>query len=189
MTNPQSTPIVIDTTFGKLYIAVANADPKSYNDSERGDVTDLRGELWIATDAGFDADPNADDHWTIRGRAYAVHYHVVKYRGEWLRSHTPYDGGFRNDRRGQVEFRTKTWEQMWEAVEGALNTFDRQHPGWEDLSRFMLHQSNEDGARGDAITARREAEQHDRTAEGHCARKETAGKLVPASLLALLPKS
>lgn len=188
MTNTQSTPVVVDTTFGKLYIAVANADPRSYHDSDRGNVTDLRGELWIATDAGFDADPNAADHWTIRGRAYAVHYHVVKYRGEWLRSHTPYNGGFRNDRRGQVEFRTKTWEQMWDAVESALNAFDKQHPGWEDLSRFMLHQSDEGSARGKAADARREAGKHDETAEGHRAVKEAAGKSVPASLLALLPK-
>ncbi len=186
MTNTQSTPVAIETKFGTLYVAVACADERSYHDSERGDVTDLRGELWIATDPGFEADPNAAQHWTIRGRAYAVHYHVVRDRGQWHRSHVPYGGGFRNDRKSPVEFNTKTWDLMWEATVKALNTFHKQHSGWEEMSRYMLHESNESRARSKAEDARREAEGHDKAADGHKVLKAKAGRLLPPSLRALL---
>jgi hypothetical protein len=182
----QSTPVAVETQFGTLYVAVACADPHSYHDSERGNVTDLRPELWVATDAGFEADPGAADHWTIRGRAYALHYQVIRERGEWHRNHAPYGGGFRNDRRGQVEFRTKTWDQMWAATIEGLNAFHQRTPGWEGLSVYMLHAADESGARGRAETARREAEQHDKTAAGHGALKDKAGAGMAPDLMALL---
>lgn len=187
MTNTQSTPVAVSTKLGKLYVAVATADPESYHETERGNVTNLRPELWVATDMEFDADPNAADHWTIRGRAYAVHYHIVRARGEWIRSHTPYAGGFRNDRKGQVEFRTKTWDLMWEALTEGLDAFAEAHPGWEELSLYMLHSANESSARGKAAEARREAAEHDKTADGYQEVKDKARKLVPASVLSLFP--
>lgn len=182
----QSKPVPVETTFGKLYVAVANADPNSYHERGRGNVTDLRPELWVATDAEFKADPNAADHWTIRGRAYALYYHVVRWRGEWQRSHVPHDGGFRDDRRGQVKHQTKTWDQMWEATVQGLDAFHRQTPGWEALSIYMLHEANERGELGRALTARREAEGHDKEAAGHEALKRKAGVGVTPSLMALL---
>lgn len=182
----QSTPVAVETKFGSLYVAVACADPREYHEMGRGNVVDLRPELWVATDAGFEGDPNAADHWTIRGRAYALHYHVVRERGEWHRSHTPYNGGFRNDRRGQVEFRTKTWDQMWEATVEGLNTFHKRTPGWEGLSVYMLHAANERIEQDRAETARREAEQHDKTAAGHGALKDKAGAGMAPALMALL---
>lgn len=183
----QSTPVIIDTKYGKLYVAVACADPHSYHDMERGNVTDLRGELWVATDAGFDADPNAADHWTIRGRAYAMHCHMVRDRNTWQRNHVPYGGGFRNDRGTSVEYSTKTWDLMWEATVTALDAFHEQNPGWENLSRYMLHESDESRARRKAEDARREAARYDDTAREHGALKGKVGATVPASLLALLP--
>lgn len=182
----QSKPVAVETTFGKLYVAVANADPHSYHAMGRGNVTDLRPELWVATDAEFEADPNAADYWTIRGRAYALYYQVIRWRGEWQRSHTPYNGGFRDDRRGQVKFQTKTWDQMWEAVVEGLDAFHRQTPGWEALSVYMLHAANESGEQGKAATARREAEGHDKEAAGHRALKDKTGAGVSPALLALL---
>lgn len=183
----QSTPVAVETQYGTLYLAVACADPHSYRDSERGNVTDLRPEIWVATDPGFEADPNAAQHWTIRGRAYAMHYHVVRDRGAWHRSHAPYGGGFRNDRKNPVEFNTKTWDLMWEATVKALDTFHRQNPGWEELSRYMLHAANESSARSRAKDARQAAERHDETADECRAEREREGKAIPASLLALIP--
>lgn len=182
----QSTPVTVETEFGILYVAVACADPYSYHDSARGNVTDLRPEVWVATDAGFEADPNAFDHWTIRGRAYAVHYQMVRDRGAWHFNHAPYAGGLRDDRRGQVKFQSKTWEMMREAVLKALDTFHRQHPGWEELSLYMLHKANEDSERGKAEAARREAEKHDGAADGHRALKDKAGARVPGAMMALV---
>jgi hypothetical protein len=187
MTNTQSTPVSVDTKFGKLYLAVATADARNYHDMKRGNVTDLRPELWVATDAGFDADPSAADHWTIRGRAYAVHYHIIRDRNEWIRSHVPYAGGFRNDRRGQVEVRTKTWDLMWDALTEGLDAFAKAYPGWEELSRYMLHSSDEDRARRKAEEARREAVKHDEIADKHRIVRDKAGRLVPTSVLALFP--
>lgn len=186
MTNTQSTPVAVETEFGTLYVAVACADERSYHDSERGNVTDLRGELWIATDPGFEADPNAAQHWTIRGRAYALHYHVVRDRGAWHRSHTPYGGGFRNDRKNPVEFNSKTWDLMWEATLKALNAFSKEHPGWEELSRYMLHESDESRARSKAEDARREAAKHDEKAKEHRALKGKTGRRLSPALRALL---
>jgi hypothetical protein len=187
MTNTQSTPVCIETKFGKLYVAVATADPRSYHDTEWGNVTELRPELWVATDAEFDADPNAADHWTIRGRAHALHYHIIRDRNEWIRSHTPYAGGFRNDRRSPVEVRTKTWDLMWATLTEGLDVFAKAYPGWEELSRYMLHSSYEDRARRKAEDARREAAEHDKDAEGFKAAKDREEKRVPTSALALFP--
>lgn len=170
----ETTPVKVDTTHGPLYIAVMPADRHSYYDSERGDVTDLRPFLRIATDPAFEADPTHTDHWTIRGRAYAVHYEVFfedrtgiecanGYQGErWHRSgYTPYRGGFRNDRRGPVEFGTATYTAMWAAVVDALDTFDASHPGWMELSRFLLLRAGAAGEADRAEEARQQAAKHD----------------------------
>ncbi len=185
----QSTPVVVETPYGALYVAVACADARSYHDTGRGNVTDLRGELWVATDPAFDADPDAAEHWTIRGRAYALHLHMVRDRDAWHQSHVPYGGGFRSDRGNVVDFNTKTRSVMEEALFKALDVFHRNNPGWEQLSRFMLHAANENSARGRAATAREEAAKYDETADGHRELMEGAGMLVPPSLLALAPSA
>lgn len=165
----QTTPVQTETPYGTLYVAVAAADRRSYHDRERGNVTELRPEVWVASDPGFEADPGAEQHWTIRGRAYAVHYHVIfeeRPGGKWHRSHTPYGGGFRNDRRNPVEFGTKTFDLMWDAVTAALDDFAVRHPGWEDVSRYLLLSHDAASAESKAEDARREAAQHDAEAAG-----------------------
>lgn len=164
MNATQTTPVQVETKYGTLYIAVASADPHSYHDTERGNVTDLRPEVWVASTPEFEANPRAEQHWTIRGRAYAVHYHVIREErgdGTWHRSHTPYNGGFRNDRGGSVEFRTATYDLMWDAVITALDAFAASHPGWEDVSRYLLFSRDAERAEYRAANARKEAEQHD----------------------------
>lgn len=199
MNNTPTTPVTVDTKYGKLYVSVAQADPHSYHDSERGNVTDLRPLVWIASDPGFEADPDAADHWTIRGRAYAVHYHVFfedrtgieyanGYKGErWHRdSYTPYRGGFRTDRRAPVEYSTKTYDLMWEAVTEALDAFAEQHPGWDRFSVYLLHAANARREYGKAAEARAEAAKRDAAGDAHAA---LAGDtLVPAAMLGMINK-
>lgn len=173
--NTQTSPVQVKTAYGTLYVAVAAADRHSYHDTERGNVTDLRPEVWVASDPEFTADPGAAEHWTIRGRAYGVHYHVIsemRSDGRWHRSHTPYAGGFRNDRRGPVEFRTKTFDLMWEAVTTALDEFAARYPAWEDVSRYLLLAGDAAAAESRAADARREAEKHDASAADSRARAE-----------------
>lgn len=166
-----TTPVRMDTPHGPLYIAVTAAKRYSYHDSERGNVTELRPYLRIASDAAFEADPNAADHWTIRRRSYGVHWVMffedrthIEYasglKGErWHQNdHTPDQGGFRNDKRHPVGFDTATYDLMWDAVTAALDAFASAHPAWADLSRYLLHVADMDGAHIVADTAQREYE-------------------------------
>lgn len=185
----QTTPVQVETAYGTLYVAVAAADRHSYHDMERGDVVDLRPEVWVASDPEFTGDPGVDRHWTIRGRAYAVHYHVIsegRTDGRWHRSHTPYGGGFRNDRRGPVEFGTKTFDLMWDAVATALDSFAARHPKWEDVSRYLLLSHDAASAEGKAANARREAEEHDATAADFRAQAKRFAAVLPGSGIDLI---
>lgn len=184
----QTTPVQVKTAYGALFIAVAAADRHSYHDMERGSVTDLRPELWVASDPEFEADPAAEQHWTIRGRSYGVHYHVIledRRDGRWHRHHAPYAGGFRNDRRGPVEFGTKTFDLMWDAVTTALDNFAASHPGWEDVSRYLLHANDARAAEFRAAEARKEAEQHEAAAAEHRARAERFAAAVKGGAISL----
>lgn len=193
----ETTPVKVSTPHGALYIAVMSADRRRYYDTERGDVTELRPHLRIATDPTFEADPAHADHWTIRGRAYAVHFEIFfedrtkieyehGYQGErWHRGHKPYAGGFRKDNRGEVQFGTATWDAMWKATVGALDLFDASHPGWMDLSRFLLLDGESERASGKAAEARREAAKYDAEAATLVAESSKYGRAVPATTLAL----
>lgn len=157
-------PVTLDTTYGPLYIAVSPARRHSYHDMKRGNVTDLRPMLRVAADPEFTGDASAAEHWTIRRRAYGVHWRIffedrtrIEYadgrRGERWHRERPYDGGFRTDHGGSVEFGAKTWALMWAAVTAALDAFDAAHPGWGDLSRYLMHVADRDQAQSEADTA------------------------------------
>jgi hypothetical protein len=195
-----TTPVTFATLYGPLYIAVEQADPYSYHDTERGNVTDLRPMLRVASDPAFEADPDAADHWTIRGRAYAVHYKVffedrthIEYangyrEGRWHRDgYVPFGGGFRNDRRGPVDRHTKTFNLMWEETVRALDTFDVQTPGWMDLSRYLYHRGMQASEEGKAAALRAEAEGHDARALKAGSEAAKLAVALPPAVLDLVP--
>lgn len=196
--NTETTPVCLTTPHGPLHIAVMRAERRSYHDSERGNVTELRPMLSVATDLTFEADPHHPDHWTIRGRAYAVHYEIffedltkieyaAGFKGErWHRGgYTPYRGGFRNDKRHEVPYGTATFTAMWKATVAALDEFDAAHPGWMDLSRFLLLTGESDTAARKAAEARREAEKLDAQADALMNEANQHGSSVPPAVMAL----
>lgn len=195
----ETTPIKTTTPYGALYIAVSRAERYSYHDSERGNVTDLRPFLRVASDPAFEADPYATEHWTIRRRAYAVHYKIYfedrtplnfpkGMNGErWHHDGTPYRGGFRNDKRQPVDILTKTWDLMWDAVTVGLDAFAEQHPGWQDLSRYLLIRSEQAGHEFNATRLRSEAAECDAKALKSAGEAAYLEDRVPLTLLALGP--
>lgn len=189
--NTETTPIRFTTLYGPLYIAVMRANLSEWNDTERGNVSELRPRLRIASDPAFEADPAAEDHWTIRGRAYAVHYEILHNRrsGEWERGdHTPYQGGFRKANRGPVAFRTATWDAMWEEVIRALDTFDATHPGWKNLSSYLHYRGQCDSHEFKAAQLRREAADEESKALTFAAEAASCAGGVPEPMLALIKK-
>lgn len=196
--NTATTPVRIDTAHGPLHVAVAPAVRSTSYVEGTGNVTELRPRLRVATDPTFEADPNHADHWTIRGRAYAVHLVIVfrdlthltyvsGYRGErWHKDdHTPYRGGFRNDKRKQVEFRTPTWDLMWATMTTALEAFNTDHDGWMDLSRFLLMTADAEAEINEAEEARRTADKHDEKARAFAAEAQLYSAAVPDGVFAL----
>lgn len=195
--NTETTPITMTTPLGPLYLAVMCADRYSYHSMDRGNVTDLRPMVRVATDSTFDADPTHADHWTIRGRAYAVHYEIFfedrtkieyanGYQGErWHRERTPYAGGFRKDNGGHVPFGTATWDVMWKTLSDALDTFDANTPGWQDLSRYLLLRGDQHTEEHKAAELRREAAEHDTNALNHGIEAARWADKVPPGLMLL----
>lgn len=186
--NTQTTPVQVETPYGTLFVAVAAADRHSYYDMERGSVTELRPEVWVASNSDFQGDPGAEQHWTIRGRAYAVHYHMIREErriGHWHKSFTPDAGGFRNDRRAPVEFGTPTWDKMWDALTTALDDFAARHPEWENISRYLRFHHDAESAADRAADARREAAKHDAEAEEHRSRAAHFASAVQGSSITL----
>lgn len=191
MTTTPTAPVAMHTRYGLLYVAVIEADRHSYHDTDRGDVTDIRPRVRAATDPTFDADPAHADHWTIRGRSYAVHNtyyfqdltHVFGER--WHKESSPYGGGFRNDS-GQVPYSTATYDQMAAAVVTALDAFADAHSGWTDLSRYLLHRSDTATALYRAEQARKEAEQHEETGAAHAAAAFKVRTSIPDSLIKMI---
>lgn len=194
----ETTPITIDTPHGKLYIAVARAKEDSYHDFERGNVTDLHPLVRIATDPTFEADPNHADHWEIRRRNYAAHqtlyWHDLSHTSYatgtnldfWHSERNPYNGGFRNDRRGQVEFRTKTYDMMRQTVADALDEFDKTHPGWKELSVYLLLHAKLTRELDEAYTLRKEADEHEDKAKVLTAQAQPMFDALPDTLRALI---
>lgn len=169
-----TTAVPLTTKFGKLYAAVATATENSYHEMGTGNVTETIPRLWVASDLDFTADPGAAEHWTIRGQAYGVHQHLCYRRGKWTRDpNTPYRGGFRDDAYNTVEFGTKTWDAMWDAVESAVGAFAFRYPKWPELSTFLLYRSQASGAEGQALAARREADKAE--AQAAALRAQQAG--------------
>ncbi|MET9119900.1 hypothetical protein [Streptomyces sp. NPDC004528] len=170
--NSETTPVTVETRYGKLFVAVIPALEKKYHSTERGNVTDLYPRVRVASDPTFEANSGHVDHWTIRGRAYAVHQTVYfddlsdrewasgTNLDLWHSEASGYGEGFRNDRRGQVEFRTKTYDLMRQAVADALDVFSEEHQGWEDFSIYLLKARYRRNELDQAARLRREAEEH-----------------------------
>jgi hypothetical protein len=196
----ETTPIKFTTLYGPLYIAIARANLHEYYRTGRGNVAELRPCLRVASDPAFEADPAAEDHWTIRGRAYAVHYKIYfedftgveydnGYQGErWHTDSAPYKGGFRNAKRDEVEFRTKTRDLMWEETVRALDTFDAQNPGWKNLSSYLYYLGQAASHESQAAGLRREAADHDTKALAFAADAATCAGGTPEPLLNLIKK-
>lgn len=190
--NPETTPVTIDTPYGVLYVAVMDAMEDSFHDSERGNVTELRPRLRVASDPTFKADPDHADHWTIRRRAYALHHTVYLWDrrkhdgGLWHRESSPYRGGFRNDRRDQVGFWTATYDLMDAALSTALDTFAAKHEGWEELSRYLLLKYKHDREVSQAESLWKEAGEHAAKAVDLAGEVASVFDVVSADLRSLL---
>jgi hypothetical protein len=196
--NPETNPVTVDTPYGKLYVAVISATEDVHYQSGEGRVVDVSPRVRVATDPTFEADPGHADHWTIRRRAYAVHKTLyfrdlthIEYSngnngGRWQAEESPYKGGFRNDRRAQVEYGTKTWDMMRDAVHDALDKFAAAHPGWEDFSRYLLLKGKHDRRISEAVDLRVQADKEQAEAEKLAGEMAPVFDAVPASLRALI---
>ncbi|MFC4507039.1 MULTISPECIES: hypothetical protein [Streptomyces] len=196
--NPETNPVTVETSYGKLYVAVLSAKEDSFHDSERGYVTELRPRVRVASDPTFEADPRHVEHWTIRNRAYAVH-ETVYYRDLsdvssasgtnldlWHSEDSPHMGGFRNDRRRQVEYRTATYDLMRQVVANALDVFSKDHEGWEDFSVYLLLKRKRDSQMDESARLHKEAAEHE--AKGEKFEQEAAPlyDVLPDSLRVLI---
>ena len=191
-------PVAMETNFGTLHVVVAPADEHSYHDMKRGNVTEIRPVLWVSTDPEF-LDNFSEGGWKIRGRIYGVHMHLYYQdrshligadgtpMAEWHRSgYQPYGGEFRNDRGGKVEFHTKTYEQMWDAVLGALATFVGEYPDWEAVSRYLEW----DGKVGRGLTMaedlRRKANEYEAAAAADADRRDAERAAISDKMMGIL---
>jgi hypothetical protein len=143
------------------------------------DVTALRPRIRVATDPTFEADPAADDHFIIRGRAYAVHrsfyFQANHHTGDpWQMEDAPYRGGYRNDRRAPVEFSQKTWDVINAAVIAALDAFVADHPEWRHFSEYLYWDGKENAARAEARDLERQARERLVKAAEYLAKAEAA---------------
>lgn len=185
-------PVPVETQYGTLYVVIASADAHSYHSMERGNVTDLRPMLWVSTDPEFGDDLTPEMSWTIRGRAYYVHYRLYYQDRSHLPGHwnpggyQPLRGKFRNDRGVSVDFKSKTWDLMWDTMLGAVDTFIAEHPGWDGLSRYLHHRDNTEGEEAAAARARQEAWEHEQRAIRHRERQIEAGSEVPWTVMDLI---
>lgn len=187
-------PVPVETQYGTLYVVVASADAHSYHDTQRGDVTDLRPMLWVSTDPEFGDDLRPEASWTIRGRAYHVHYRLFYQDRSHLAGgerwhpdgYQTLRGKFRNDRGAPVDFKSKTWDLMWAAMTGAVDTFTAEHPGWDGLSRYLHHRDNTGREEAAAANARQEAWEHEQRAALCRGRQIAAGAEVPWTVMDLL---
>lgn len=191
-------PVAVKTEFGTLYVAVDSAEEHRYHDMERGSVTDLHPVLWVCSDPEFTGELDKGA-LKIRGRAYGVHVHLyyadLSHLSEadgtpievWHRSGCqPYQGGFRNARGGAVGFRTPTYDLMRDAAKGAAQEFADTHPGWEDLSTYLLHRDDAARKEAEADCARKEAAKRAEDARQLTEQRDVTGMRVRPELLSML---
>lgn len=193
-----TTPLTYDTPHGTLYVAVATAREDHYHDSERGNVTDLRPRLWVASNPTFEADPNHVEHWTIRGRAYGVSrafkFHDQSHitydngvnAGRWHRESARYQGGYITDRGKKVEFRTPTYEAIEGAITDTLDKFATDHPQWGELSAYLLYAHKHSSAVREAADLRRKAEEEEEKASALWGEAEPLINALPLALTDLI---
>lgn len=194
----ETIPVRMDTQYGPLYVAVMYAREDQYHDMERGNITELLPRVRVASDPDFEADPNHADHWTIRRRAYAVHNTLVwkdrsaaEYasgtaRDFWHHESSPFGRGYHNDRRTQVEFRTATYDLMWDAELAALETFAAEYPQWQELSTLMRFKGQRDRHAAEAADLMRQAEREKAAADRYREQAAPLFDALPSSLLDLM---
>ena len=185
-------PVEMTTAYGSLFVAVASAGRDTHYDKElRQNVSSFRPRLYVATDRTFEADPQADEYWVIRRRAYAVlrvftkGTDVLNSEG-WQMGDTPYGGGFRNQLRQPVEVRTSTYDLMDAAVLKALDEFAAAHPQWADLSMHLRYRDEARGAELTAAQARAELEKAEEMAHRRWTEASLVQQALPAGLVALI---
>lgn len=168
---PESKPFELETPLGKLYVSVIDASEYHYYRTGHGKVTELRPRVRVGTDPAFETDHTSGaQHWTIRRRAYTVHRtfyfndlsHIEYSNGangdRWHKESAPHQGGYRNDRGGQVEFDTATYNQINDAVITALDKFAEGNPQWADMSVLLLLRIKRNRELSKAAQAHKEAE-------------------------------
>lgn len=195
----QTEAIHMITDFGPLFVSVTQAKAETHYDvDQRRDVAVLRPRLYVASDPAFEADPDADDHWLIRRRRYGVlrlynfrdlthlEYADGRRGDRWHAENNPNRGGYRNDRRGQVEFQTTTWNQMNAAVLMALEAFAEMFPQWGELSLYLLAKAEEESNDLEISRVRAELSKLADRAASCALATVAAGERTPDDLLALV---
>ena len=185
-------PVEMTTAYGSLFVAVASAGKDTHYDKElRQNVSSFRPRLYVSTDRTFEADPQADEYWVIRRRAYAVLKMYEKRANvlnseDWQRGDTPYGGGFRNQLCQPVEYHTPTYDLMDAAVLKALDEFASAHPQWADLSMHLCYRDEATSAELTAARARVELAKAEETAHQRWAEAARVKQTLPAGLVALI---
>ena len=198
--NTATTPVKFTTLHGPLYIAVMSADERSYHSMERGNVTELRPMVYVASDPTFEGDPAAEDHWTIRGRRYAIRrefffedrthieYAAGHQGGRWHFEHGRYRQGYFNDLGNPIERSAKTYDVIEDEVTRWLDSFDATHPGWKNLSSYLHYRRQAAKHESKAADLRREAAEQESKALKFAADAATCAGGIPEPILALIKK-
>lgn len=186
----------VETPHGTLYVAVRMAQEDSYHETGQGYVTVLRPRLFVSTSPDFEAQPSAAEHWVIRGRKYGVQKvyvfnerHVEAGTDPWWGDHKDWDGdGYRNDRGGEVEWRTPTRTLLENTVKAAMNTYIAEHPEWAQLSVWLRHTYEANRLRDKVADLQAEiAKKVAEAEELNAKRVEIAEALSPATLDSVIP--
>jgi hypothetical protein len=186
----ETTPVPVDTPLGTLYVAIRRAREDSYHETGRGRVTVLRPRLFVSTAPEFEARPDASEHWVIRGRKYGVQkvfYTRDTPNNVWHHDNRDWSGdGYRDDRNGEVNFRTATHNAIDGAVTAGLDVFATLHPQWAQVSEYLEHHAEAESAASKALTLRHEANKHE--ARGELAEAEALTVIAgaPAELRSLI---
>ncbi|QPB09894.1 hypothetical protein KGG73_gp60 [Streptomyces phage Sentinel] len=166
----------IETEAGKFYIMVLAAQRKTYSHWDRdADRTipseDLIPRVWLATDPQLDGKAELGAI-KIRGRKYTIDHQLArlpKGRGyltegrfefNWS-SESSYGGPYRNEQRKTLEFRTKTYDVLYDLEREALDKFAKDYPEWETESIRLLFERERDNHAAKSRQLLVEADQHD----------------------------
>lgn len=139
----------VETQAGKFYIQILGAELNTVNrwsDDERayGPVEEIKPRVWLATDPQFKGDAELG-HLVIRGRQFTINHQLRRVYDGW-QGEPAYDGPYRNGKGKQVDFRSKTYDVLYDLEREALAQFAKDHPEWETESlrqRFEWNRDND----------------------------------------------